>query len=157
MGTNFYWRLDTGESLLEPRSQDVHIGKRSAAGPYCWDCDVTLIEGGNEAIHMSGSTSYDRCPRCGALPQQQFLDHSSAGVELGFAMPRTERPVGVCSTSSFSWAEDPEHVGALCEKYANEPVVEDEYGELYTGRAFLDMLRCNCAVQFTEFIGVEFS
>ena len=53
MGTNFYW-IVTGTAAvpsdvkvpIEEDSPEVHIGKRSAAGPYCWDCGVTLCEGG---------------------------------------------------------------------------------------------------------------
>ena len=37
MGTNFYI-IDKDQEYSEGR----HIGKRSAAGWYCWDCGTTL-------------------------------------------------------------------------------------------------------------------
>lgn len=159
MGTNFYWRSGAGELLPLPDDEDArHIGKRSAAGPYCWDCDVTLIVGGNSKIHHSGSITLNNCPKCGApWIKNRGLSEGPAAIELGFAQPAVTRPTGVRGTSSFSWAQEPERVGAICEKHAEEQIVEDEYGRLLTGREFLDMLLANCAVQFTEWIGQEFS
>lgn len=155
MGTNFYWHVPPGESSLELR--DLHIGKRSAAGLFCWDCEVTLCEGGPDGIHTGRYGMLDRCPKCGQLPTPHKGMSGPAAVELGFAKASVERPGGVSGTSSFSWAEDPEHVGAICEKTPDDVLVEDEYGRLLTGRQFLDMLKANCRVQFTRYVGQVFS
>ena len=167
MGTNFYWRdpVDitdrTGAPWEPDLSQDdprIHIGKRSAAGLYCWDCDVTLCKGGNDAIHHGISDWHDRCPRCGASksPNEARVMVSSSAVELGFAKPATKRKTGVCGAASFSWAQDPERVGAICEQSADTPIIEDEYGTVLTGKGFLVMLRSNCPIQFTDSIGSRF-
>ena len=36
MGTNYYWK-DKHENCEYEDDIQVHIGKRSAAGLYCWD------------------------------------------------------------------------------------------------------------------------
>lgn len=164
MGTNFYWRLGMENSPV-PGDDDwdsmdirVHIGKRSAAGQYCWDCDVTLCKGGNAEIHMGRTEWWNACPKCGSLPvPHDGFSSGPAAVELGFAKPRVERPTGVRGTSSFSWAQDPERVGAICEQRSGELVVVNEYGDTMTGRDFLDMLLANCAVQYLDMVGREFS
>jgi hypothetical protein len=69
MGTNFY-TID-----------DIHIGKRSAAGLYCFDCEVTLCKNGEDAIHQGSSGWYNTCPKCGK--------------------------VGLDTCTSFTWAIDP--------------------------------------------------
>lgn len=164
MGTNFYWNplaaaLDADEWLNSDRDDPrVHIGKRSAAGHYCWDCDRTLCKGGNAAVHTGRSQWYSACPSCGRTPEQSSgLKRGPAAVELGFAKPETERPTGVSGTSSFSWAQDPERVGAICDAHPNEPLVVDEYGAVLTGREFMAMLRANCAITLTDVIGMVFS
>ncbi len=161
MGTNFFWRtelllpIEPGLSMYDPR---VHIGKRSAAGPYCWDCSLTLCQGGESAIHYGRSGWFDNCPKCGGVRvTTNSLSEGAAAIELGFAAPNVERPTGVRSTSSFSWAQDPERVGAICDQRANEQIVQDEYGRLLTGREFIDMLRANCPIQDLSMIGIDFS
>lgn len=168
MGTNFFWHHDAVSSAVLPTGETVefeidsddprwHIGKRSAAGPYCWDCDLTLCKGGNAAIHHSGNEWFDQCPNCGKTQTDKPGLSGPAGVELGFAEPAVTRPRGVRGTSSFSWAQEPEMVGAICERNSDAKIVQDEYGDLLTGREFLNMLLTNCAVQFTDSIGQRFS
>lgn len=119
-----------------------HIGKRSAAGMYCWHCDVTLCPGGNSGVHDSRYDGKWRttCPKCGASPD----DDPTKGC-----VP--------AATSSFRWAQDPAEVRAKCEAAIERPCVVDEYGETFTGGEFLRMLRANCAIEFTESIGQYFS
>lgn len=176
MGTNYYWRvpdltLPTGERApLDRDDPIIHIGKRSSAGLYCWDCDLTLCKAGMAGIHHSDirpGESYaderkrrwhERCPTCDQPPAPiNGLTEGPAAVELGFAKAPTTRPSGVRGAASFSWAQDPEAVGAICEQRADEPIIEDEYGDPLTGREFLAMIRSNCPIQFTEMIGLEFS
>src|SRR5437879_5718682 len=101
MGTNFYWRtaatlLPTGEDVPEDSDDPrIHIGKRSAAGPYCWDCDQTLCKDGIDGIHQGKSGWYPACPRCGKEPlKEPSLARGAAAIELGFAKPEVRRPTG---------------------------------------------------------------
>lgn len=156
MGTNFYWRDESFDGDRD--NPEVHIGKRSAAGLYCWDCRVTLCSGGNDEVHMGRSYWHSACPKCCRPPTPtDGLKEGAAAVELGFAEPREDRPTGVRCTASFSWAQEPSEVRARCERQMDERIVEDEYGDTYTGREFLRMLASNCAIEFTRHVGQWFS
>lgn len=140
MGTNFYgwW----GE-------EQRHIGKRSAAGMYCWDCDETLCTGGKEAVHMGTHRFAGACLKCGAVALHEGLQGSAAGRELGFNQSPPAAKTGVASCSSFAWAVEPaalEGVGKI----------EDEYGSAYTRPEFQAVLS-ECPIQDFEYIGREFS
>ena len=137
MGTNFYVDL-SGE-----RGQ--HIGKRSAAGKYCWDCRMTLCKG---RVH-SGADWYDACPQCDAGPVKETIEASSAGRELGFNKSVPMAKSGVASCSSFSWAVEPPYLEGVS-------LIRDEYGRQFTREEFLQVLE-ECPIQFTESIGREFS
>lgn len=143
MGTNFYL-ADTGE----------HVGKRSAAGPYCWDCGVTLIAQGERRIHSEHATILDACPRCGAKEQEK--GYNAALVELGFAKPNEEPLKGVHTASSFTWAQKPETIIALCMASEKLELVQSEYGDTYSGPEFLRMLDMSCPIRFYESIGRDF-
>jgi hypothetical protein len=154
MGTNFY--------LLN----GTHVGKRSAAGLYCWDCGITLCKNGNDSVHaghrdMPHETGcdrgwtcrcgwYDACPKCGASPAKESLDTGSAGRELGFNSSKPKPKTGVATCSSFSWAMNPN-------KFRNSNVlyIRDEYKRKYTRKQFMAVLS-ECPLQFTNSIGVEF-
>lgn len=142
MGTNFYIDHENGQ----------HIGKRSAAGYYCWDCDVTLCAGGKDEIHKGRSPMLEACPRCGQprIVPPDWTRSGSAAVELGFAHPNTRRPGGVTTASSFTWAVDPESLPL-------DALVVDEYGGFMSRLEFTIMLEANCPIQFTDMIGREFS
>ena len=167
MGTNFYWKirvggtLPTGEAIpIERMNPRIHLGKRSAAGPYCWDCRITLCKGGERRIHHSdgdGSKWWDRCPQCGGERIEEGLGIGVAAVELGFAEPRTERPKSVRGAASWSWAQDPKRVEEVCKERPDETLIEDEYGTEWTCRGFMEMLDANCPIRFTDSIGQEFS
>jgi hypothetical protein len=149
MGTNFHATRD-GDGV-----EAAHLGKRSAAGLYCWDCDLTLCAGGIDGIHQSASSWHAVCPRCGSSPVPRD-EEGGLATEL-WGKTRATRPSGVRSCSSFTWSQQPEAVGRFCQVYADEDVIEDEYGGQLTGHAFLDMLAANVAVQFTHALGQEFS
>jgi hypothetical protein len=178
MGTNFYWVVKEDARLFQIRGKAIaepdgdlafalslydevkrslgpdsgaggHIGKRSAAGMYCWDCKQSLCKGGDVNVHMDRGF-YTNCPRCGLEPTQTF---NPALVELGFARPIEARPTGVTGASSFTWAQDPGEVRKLAEDGAE---VIDEYGRVMTGQAFLMMVYCNCPLEF-QAIGEDFS
>lgn len=160
MGTNFYWQ-SVGE-VTPPSSDDpkIHIGKRSAAGLYCWDCSITLCRYGEAGIHHFAIDCHDanrfhtECPRCGTKAQDERLDTGAVATELGFAAPHTARPTGVSSCASFTWAQHPDDVRTRIDK--TEAEVIDEYGHVLSGQAFLAMLQHNCPVWF-HLIGACFS
>lgn len=152
MGTNFYWK-DAGPNSEYPES---HIGKRSAAGAYCWDCNETLCSGGKARIHY-GDTFLAACPSCGKTRgQTEGLSKGPVAVELGFADPATDRPSGVCGAASFTWAQNPKTVRRTCRKRRDEILIVDEYGRELTGTEFLAMLAATCPIEFTDSIGVWF-
>jgi hypothetical protein len=166
MGTNFYWKVDrddrlpTGEPVpYDSEHPSIHLGKRSAAGLYCWDDDVTLCTAGNEGIHM-GLAFHATCPVCGKGPEPFVaFREGPAAVELGFAKPNTARPTGVRGASSFTWAQDPAPALRACRSRRGRPkaLIVDEYGRDMTGPEFLEMLESNCPIQFTTSIGSWFS
>lgn len=71
MGTNFYL---AGWQKLADSDDDpaVHVGKRSAAGLYCWDCGVTLCKAGIQGVHSSGQPLLTDTER--ALLRRRDLD-----------------------------------------------------------------------------------
>lgn len=145
MGTNFYLKKNPVD-YMDP---EVHIGKRSAAGSYCWECRRTLCIEGESKIHY-GSPFSEVCLTCGSKPEKESIDSSSAGLELGFAKPRkpSER-TGVKSVSSFTWAMD-------SVKLRGKRYVLDEYGRPYTMKRFREEVLDNCPIQFYT-IGRYFS
>lgn len=140
MGTNFYLKGHRGDN--DPQ---FHIGKRSAAGQYCWDCGITLCKSGEEGIHGGTSRWHRKCPKCGQQPTPERLEESSAGRELGFNKSKPRRKKGVKSCSSFTWARA--GLGDIPEK--GKPI-EDEYGQKYSLLQFLGVLE-ECPINFYEF------
>jgi hypothetical protein len=132
MGTNFYIaRAKVKDHFTdEERIGQKHIGKRSAAGWYCWDCKVTLCARGEEFVHngVRNMAEADRiraafpkhkiddrgwllaCPKCGKeRPDgKDNLIRGAAARELGFDKSPFAPRTGVDTCSSFSWAIDPE-------------------------------------------------
>ena len=150
MGTNYY-------------VEDQHIGKRSAAGDYCWDCGVTLCKGGNAKIHHDtdgkGNVEYNgwhnRCPICKQSITDEDLDHSSVGRELGFNKTPPAKKTGIKSCSSFTWAMHPS-IWMKRVRQSKDKIVEDEYGRHFTVKEFCAVLE-ECPIQFEDSIDQEFS
>lgn len=134
MGTNFYIKGKRGND--DPR---YHIGKRSAAGPYCWDCGVTLCKGGSSQVHY-GSEFYDACPKCGKKLEKETLDNSSVGRELGFNTEKPKRKTGVKGCSSFTWVRELKGIKHIV----------DEYGVSYTLEEFKKVLD-ECPIKFYKY------
>lgn len=158
MGTNFYWIARDGETCEQSDEPRCHIGKRSAAGQYCWDCGVTLCQDGTEGVHhthskgttysfMSKHTGwYDECPACGA----KFEDagwKNAAGVELGFSKSADVPRRGVSSCSSFTWTKMAHKHELQTLLDDARPVVVDEYGQEYTARQFLTEELASVAIE----------
>jgi len=163
MGTNFYVR-----GFRHTDDPERHIGKRSAAGSYCWDCKITLCKGGESDIHYGRTEWYDACPRCGAKREAEGLDTSAAGRELGFNKSEPAAKLGVASCCSFSWAmttvqfqdvlEKPNTVCCSCDRPYDdkEKIIEDEYGRTYTRDEFLKNVLAECPVQYWDSVGKYF-
>lgn len=141
MGTNFY---------IHTKKDKIHIGKRSAAGLYCWDCKITLCEGGNSKIHSGHSNWHSLCPKCGKSNEEDFIN-SSAARELGFNKTEFKSKSGVMTCSSFTWAMEPEEFYNL-PRYVT---IYNEYGEKFTKGRFKKMMK-ECPIQF-KLLGQEFS
>ena len=139
MGTNYYWKDKYKDDEYNGDIQ-VHIGKRSAAGLYCWDCGTTLCKDGERSIHYSESNWYSKCPSCGKERIEESLESSSMGLELGFNKQGLNR-TGVSSCSSFTWTLM-KHKSELLKLTENckEKVVINEYGDEFTACEFLDLL-----------------
>lgn len=132
---------------------EFFIGKRSAAGLYCWDCSLTLCKDGEARIHYGyGDHFLDACPRCHAKPiEENWTSGGPAAVELGFSKPRQERPAGVRGCSSFTWHFPQEKVHRELEAAGlDRKTVRDEYDREITGGEFLQMIKNNCPVHFLE-------
>lgn len=150
MGTNFYWMLDIPDQVTLPTGDTidrissmfrddplVHIGKRSAAGPYCFDCNITLCEGGPEAVHLGTYGFSKECPICG---QKNAMD-DCGGVGMGH---------------SFIWAQDPDRVIATCNAFLPDKIISDEYWRTYTGGEFIAMRNSLVRIEFHHSIGKKF-
>jgi len=140
VGTNYYYTKG---------KKEIHIGKRSAAGQYCWDCKKTLCKGGIKDIHTGNSDWYDHCIFCGQYPKKETLENSSVGRELGFNTQEYNKKTGVQSCSSFTWAINPLEL-------RNIRKIKDEYGRVFTKKQFYEILE-ECPVQYFHSIGSEFS
>lgn len=139
VGTNFYVR-----GHRDDNDSKWHIGKRSAAGYYCWDCKTTLCKNGEADVHKSESEWYDKCPICGKAPIEEGWV-SSSGRELRFNKTKPAPKTGVASCSSFSWAQ----------KLGKVQKIEDEYGRKYTRKEFEQMLT-ECPIQHERSFGQWF-
>ena len=138
MGTNFY------------ALKGQHLGRRSAAGLYCWSCGVSLRIGGESLVHSSRADPfnaevhreewYDKCPICGEAPRDENWSNSSAGRELGLNKEPYGEKTGVSSCSSFTWAVRESSLNRL-------KCVKDEYGHRFTIAEFRKILE-ECPIQF---------
>ena len=151
MGTNFYY-TPLGE-------EELHIGKRSAAGLYCWDCNITLCIGGTEKVHMTRGIEdwYTSCPVCGQKPKKESFAEGSVGRELGFNKSPPKKRTGVCTCSSFTWAVVPTFLTLNCViQHHFFYKIKDEYRTVYSLQEFLNILK-ECPIQYHHMIDQEFS
>lgn len=139
----------------------LHIGKRSAAGLYCWDCRETLCKDGEAGIHHSCGHNigcrcrwFDSCPNCGNV--QQKNSYNPVMVELGFSPAAKVPPTGIAGALSFGFAQQPDWIEAVCGKFPDEPIIKNEYGDLFTGAEFLALLEAGCPIRKTSSIGKWF-
>ena len=154
MGTNYY--------IIET---EKHIGKRSAAGAYCWDCSLTLCKDGKTHVHDGNSKTSNFCPNCGQKAEKEDWTNSTGGRELGFNTNTPEKKTGVKSCSSFTWAIDPmeiidiivDKVNKICKNNEeNIKIIKDEYDREFSFDEFKNILE-ECPIRFYNLIGREFS
>lgn len=147
MSTNFYW-------IKNPESKEsihVHIGKRSAAGLFCWKCGIGQCKWSRDVHQGPGRMelgTFDTCPGCGNSFEIKATgwDHT-AGVELGFAKSRNLSRTGIGTASSFTWTML-SHKWKLQSMITDDrKVIRDEYGDEYTAREFLEEELCNVAYE----------
>lgn len=112
MGTNYY------------SADGTHIGKRSGAGLYCYNCKCTLCEGGEKDIHRGQSLFLDHCPVCGR-------DHTSSSIR---------------AVTSFTWACEQSDL-------LRKRVIVDEYGDKTSMLSFLENVVDKCPIHFYHMIG----
>jgi hypothetical protein len=136
MGTNYYTLRGT------------HIGKRSAAGYYCYDCKQTLCKGGEDLVHNGVVGWYEKCPKCNQPIKTETLKTSTTGRELGLNKHSYKEKKGVHTCSSFTWAISKFRFSKLL-------FIKDEYGRLFTRKEFLNILK-ECPIQYNN-IGRNFS
>lgn len=162
MGTNFY--------LTKADEQRRHIGKRSAAGLWCWDCGTSLaasayrptwgeVQGhtvyGADAVHHSQNRQdHATCPLCGAAPAgDEGISKGAVSRELGFDKSLPARKTGVRSCASFLWAIEPGAARALSLEGWD---VVDEYDRPYSWGEFLGVLK-ECPIRDFHSVGEAFS
>ena len=125
MGTNFYWRKIPQEfqkyqnnvyevvSCYDARDSVLkHIGKRSGAGLYCYDCGTTLHRLGTDYVHSGEGDWYPKCPICG----------------------REGSPM---CTFRWTFMKHKWLVQKLANEGCTEKLIIDEYGDEYTPLEFL--------------------
>jgi hypothetical protein len=151
MGTNFYW--DPPDEVPNDDDPQYHIGKRSAAGMYCYDCNISMCAKGEAYVHRGSWEDGDdhwhkRCPECGLSAQPEDLKDSCVGVELGFGEAKQRRPDGMHSCCSFSFTQNQRAVRERCMAAGDNIEVFDEYNRPLTGYEFLAMVEVICPIVF---------
>ena len=133
MGMNFYVFDKTS-----PSKRGAHIGKRSAAGVWCWDCKEEAAE----------SKGVFFCFFCGA--KRSIKDKtmfSPAFRELGFDRTTPRAREGIDGAGAFTWqlGSEGDNLGATTVKEMEEKVSEikdfiNEYDEHYAADQFKAVL-----------------
>jgi len=126
MGINFYWIIDEEMNPIvsddDGDSQEIHIGKRSCAGNYCYDCGIFLTYDHTKDAHNGKGRNCLRCPRC-----------NSEGK----------------NACTFTWTMmyHLKRLQKLAVDYPDLNVVRDEYGGLNTASEFLNDILASCPIQ----------
>ena len=157
MGTNYYIKgLKDYNTTMDPM---WHIGKRSAAGTFCFNCGITLCKG---RVHYDDGY-YDRCPICGESKKEEDLTESSAGIELGFNKNPLVIKTGVASASSFSLAMFfYDIIVRVKEEFGpdvslSKKTIVNEYGDEFSYSEFCDLFNMiPSRLISTDMIGKEF-
>ncbi|MBI4276661.1 hypothetical protein HY629_02355 [Candidatus Uhrbacteria bacterium] len=172
MGTNFYVKDDPDPAAATDVPEDEqeqweaeegsqirrHLGKRSASGLYCYDCDISLATGAPGGMnpaknpHMNTGPGYKECPGCG----KQRTNTALFNPELWKPTPEeivAEHASPVRYSHSFSYAKPPEEIAA----FPDDTIVIDEYGRTSTMAEFRREVIEKATFLFTHSVGVVFS
>ena len=150
MGTNFYL------TSVADELKEKHLGKRSAAGLYCYDCDISLVTGLRGGLnvrspHYGEGTDYRTCPKCKTKPSGN-LYNPELFTPRPDEMAREERyVVRYCHSFSFAQAR------VRIDTYASEIDVVDEYDRHMTMEELRTEVIAKAVFLFTHHIGQEFS
>jgi len=143
VGTNYY--LGGRQLRTESSDPDIHLGKTSAAGLWCWDCNISLLKSGR--IHYDAKFR-DTCPQCGQGPHgKHFWDELFSGFDAS-----GHKRHGVMACYSFLFAQSPSRVFG----YNPDRLVKDEYGKELTMREFWQVVE-KARYTFTNSVGKRFS
>lgn len=125
--------------------EDKHIGKRYAAGIWCWDCRVPMYDESHP--EMVGGFPHpkplDKCPSCGKSKEE--TKYNPAMRELGFDKNKPYKPTGIDGASGFIWNID-NHFGVGTSKEEILDTIKDmkwlvdEYGRKMTVKQFHEMM-----------------
>jgi len=146
MGTNFYLTCEPMGTIggdfdeTDHDSPQCHIGRRSAAGRYCWDCGISLVTRHTSEVHSARErVVLDECPNCCKGAKGTESIPASGAVELGFAKSADNPRSGVGSCASFTWTmlRHKVRLQALADAGDERKVVADEYGREFTAAEFL--------------------
>lgn len=149
MGTNFYFR----EGMCG--AEQKHIGKRSAAGAYCFKCGITLCKKGRTKVHYISWHDgwWDKCPLCKEAYEPAPLVHDEKTRQEWYKYRNTHN---VRPCASFGWDMDPDIVRVICTRLAEVQCIEDEYGEIFTGLQFWEEVIC-CPLWHYDCIDRDFT
>ncbi len=122
-----------GMNIYTAGKNRKHVGKRYAAGIWCWDCRFCLIV----KDHLTGSQKVlPNCPKC--LKVTPITpEYNPAMRELGLDKPAPRKHSGIDGASGFTWCIDP-HEGlgtsivAIQEQLAKRHHLITEYGDRIT-------------------------
>lgn len=160
MGTNYYW-IDNPDNFdeMDPR---IHIGKRSAAGRYCYDCGIYLTAQSTQYAHMGKrdefneyiNRKFDVCPNCGKGPSDEFI---AADRELFRGTPVPSQLHGVQGVSSFTWTmvKHKTDIVMWLKTDKNKKIIRNEYGDEFSADEFLGNELRHCIILFQMY--AEFS
>ena len=142
MSTNFYWI--SKEAVQD--SIQVHIGKRSAAGSYCFDCGTTLYDGGTVSIHTGDNNEvYGRwlgaCPSCSKKASDTHSSKSNSIDTINNLSPFSSKS-GISMSNSFTWTllKHKWTILEMVKTNSSEKVIVNEYGEFFSAKEFFDEL-----------------
>ena len=128
MGTNFYWKQGFYGEVTDYNDPRKHIGKRSAAGAYCWQCGISLKVNHTKDIHKNGSLLWVECPSCGEGRERAFC-------------------------SSFTWTMMIHYwrLKSMLHSGDERKAIEDEHGNEYTASEFLFQELRGVAIEFQSY------
>lgn len=118
VGTNFYWK-DKVESGMDKINPEVHIGKRSGKGLFCWTCGISMFS--------INEIKYSECPSCKThVPNLFEIDEDSS----------------IRYSTSFTWTKLSHkwNIENLAKKddCFDKKVIVDEYEREYSAKEFVD-------------------